>query len=74
MEDNWEEPSKVCRDKGLNVATKVHPTVRSKEDSVVTWKEFIATSRDKEKVCHGNKSMLLGETLSRQRKFYRDIN
>ena len=59
---------------------KVQLATRSKEDFVASWKnmsrhkvqsqQYKATQLccDKEKLCHNNKSMLLGETLLRQRQ------
>ena len=78
MEDKWEEPRQVRRDKGFNVATKkfsyrqgVKKTLSGHGKSLsrhrVQSQQYKATQlyRDKEKVYRHNKSMLLGETLLR---------
>ena len=82
MEIKLEEPRQVCHDKGFNVAKKKKKFSQRQGVKKILLQhgkrmsrhrvqspQYKATQlcRDKEKICCDNKSMLLGETLSRHK-------
>ena len=73
MEDKWDEPRQVCRDKGFNIVTKkfsqrqgVKKTL-SRHGKSLSRQKVQSQKYKATQLCHDNKSMLLGETMSRQK-------